>query len=96
MCCIYVYVYYESIKREKKIRGIYECRCDERLQTKNKEIYAPKQNAPAFLFILFFLRCRAEVKHLFLKRAQSMKTGKGEREETGVKTSGTSTTCQED
>ena len=31
------YVYYESIKREIKIRGIYECRCDERLQTKIKE-----------------------------------------------------------
>ena len=30
-------VYYESIKREPKIRGIYECRCDERLQTKTKE-----------------------------------------------------------
>ncbi len=31
------YVYYESIKREPKIRGIYECRCDERLQTKTKK-----------------------------------------------------------
>ena len=30
-------VYYESIKRELKIRGIYECRCDERLQTKTEE-----------------------------------------------------------
>ena len=30
-------VYYESIKRELKIRSIYECRCDERLQTKTKE-----------------------------------------------------------
>ncbi len=30
-------VYYESIKREPKIRGIYECRCDERLQTKTRE-----------------------------------------------------------
>ncbi len=30
-------VYYESIKRELKIRGIYECRCDERLQTKKEE-----------------------------------------------------------
>jgi hypothetical protein len=30
-------VYYESIKQELKIRGIYECRCDERLQTKKKE-----------------------------------------------------------
>ena len=27
------FVYYESIKRELKIRCIYECRCDERLQT---------------------------------------------------------------
>jgi hypothetical protein len=30
-------VYYESIKRELKIRPIFECRCDERLQTKVKE-----------------------------------------------------------
>ena len=29
-------VYYESIKRELKIRGKYECRCDERLLTKTK------------------------------------------------------------
>ncbi len=32
-----LYVYYESIKRKPKIRGIYESRCDERLQTKSKE-----------------------------------------------------------
>ncbi len=32
-----IVVYYESIKRETKIRCIYECRCDERLQTKTKE-----------------------------------------------------------
>ena len=32
-----IVVYYESIKREPKIRGIYECRCDERLQTKTKK-----------------------------------------------------------
>ena len=32
-----VVVYYESIKRELKIRCIYECRCDERLQTTTKE-----------------------------------------------------------
>ena len=31
------FVYYESIKRDLKIRCIYECRCDERLQTKTKE-----------------------------------------------------------
>ncbi len=30
-------VYYESIKREPKRRGINKCRCDERLQTKTKE-----------------------------------------------------------
>jgi hypothetical protein len=28
-------VYYESIKRELKIKPIYECRCDGRLQTKS-------------------------------------------------------------
>ena len=31
------FVYYESIKRDLKIRSIHECRCDERLQTKTKE-----------------------------------------------------------
>ncbi len=30
------FVYSESIKRELKIKPIYECRCDERLQTKTK------------------------------------------------------------
>jgi hypothetical protein len=29
-------LFYESIKREPKIRGIKKCRCDERLQTKTK------------------------------------------------------------
>ena len=37
----YKVVYYESIKRELKIRGIYECRCDERLQTKTKRFTLP-------------------------------------------------------
>jgi hypothetical protein len=32
-----MFVYYESINRELKIRTMYECRCDERLQTKVKE-----------------------------------------------------------
>ena len=32
------WVYYESIKRELKIKSIYECRCDERLQTKTREV----------------------------------------------------------
>jgi hypothetical protein len=31
-------VYYESIKRDLKIKSIYECRCDERLQTKTREV----------------------------------------------------------
>jgi hypothetical protein len=30
-------VYYESIKRELKIKPISECRCDERLKTKPEE-----------------------------------------------------------
>ncbi len=34
---IFFVVYYESIKREIKIRCIYDCRYDERLQTKTKE-----------------------------------------------------------
>jgi hypothetical protein len=29
--------YYESIRRELKTRPIYECRCDERLETKAEE-----------------------------------------------------------
>jgi hypothetical protein len=33
-----VVVCYESIKRELKIRCINECRCDERLQSKTKEL----------------------------------------------------------
>jgi hypothetical protein len=31
MLLTFIVVYYESIKRELKIRCIYECRCDERL-----------------------------------------------------------------
>jgi hypothetical protein len=30
-------LYYESIKRELKTRPINECRCDERLKTKDEE-----------------------------------------------------------
>ena len=30
-------VYYESIKRELKIRPTYDCRCDERLKTKTED-----------------------------------------------------------
>jgi hypothetical protein len=33
-------VYYESIKRELKIKSIYECRCDGRLQTKTRKLRA--------------------------------------------------------
>jgi hypothetical protein len=32
LCCIFVY--YESMKRKLKIKPIYECRCNGRLQTK--------------------------------------------------------------
>jgi hypothetical protein len=34
-------VRYESIKRDLQIKPTHECRCDGRLQTKTKEIYAP-------------------------------------------------------
>ncbi len=34
---MFIVVYYESIKRELKIRPIYECRYDERLNTKFEE-----------------------------------------------------------
>ena len=30
-------VYYESMKRNLKTRPLYECRCDERLKTKDEE-----------------------------------------------------------
>jgi hypothetical protein len=34
---VLLFVYYKSMKRELKIRPIYECRCDERLKTKSEE-----------------------------------------------------------
>ena len=34
---MFVYVYYESRKRELKTRPVYECRCDERLKTKSEK-----------------------------------------------------------
>ena len=46
--CVCDYVYYESIKRELKIRGIYECRCDERLQTKTKRFTLPYTGLVSF------------------------------------------------
>jgi hypothetical protein len=57
-----IVVYYESIKRELKIRCINECRCDERLQTKTKEITrladtlvtTPKGDSSKFLFFSSF------------------------------------------
>ncbi len=32
-----LFLYYETIKRELKIKPYSECRCDERLKTKSKE-----------------------------------------------------------
>ena len=31
------FVYYESLKRELKTKPMYECRCDERLETRVEE-----------------------------------------------------------
>ena len=75
MCCIYVYVYYESIKREKKIRGIYECRCDQRLQTKNKEIYAPNKMRLHFCLFCFALQSRGQTS--FFKACAEHEDGEG-------------------
>ncbi len=36
-----IVVYYESINRELKVIPISECRCDERLQTKDEESTRP-------------------------------------------------------
>jgi hypothetical protein len=38
--CSFGLVYYESIKREPKIRGIKKCRCDERLKLKQRNLRA--------------------------------------------------------
>jgi hypothetical protein len=47
---------YESIKREVKIKPIYECRCDERLKTKAEE--STRLNYTGFL---------GELEHLKIK-----------------------------
>jgi hypothetical protein len=39
LCWSLIVVYYKSIKRELKKRCIYECRCDERLQTKTRDLH---------------------------------------------------------
>ncbi len=41
-------VYYESIKREPKIRGIKKCRCDERLKLKQRNLRASHTLGPIF------------------------------------------------
>jgi hypothetical protein len=43
-------VYYESIKREPKIRGIKKCRCDERLLIPKKK----KEEKKPFCFLSLF------------------------------------------
>jgi hypothetical protein len=51
-------VYYESMKRELKTRPIYECRCDERLKTKDEESTdtgRPNKNTVCGYAVLFFL-----------------------------------------
>ena len=50
------YVYYESIKRELKIRSIYECRCDERLKTKTKEFTRLTYTGLVILFFPFLFQ----------------------------------------
>ena len=52
-CSYRLRVYYESIKREPKIRGIKKCRCDERLQTKTKEFTRLPYSVDCLLPIFF-------------------------------------------
>jgi hypothetical protein len=49
-----LFVYYESIKRELKIKSTYECRCDERLQTKTRKLRAPHTTCTRFFSFIFF------------------------------------------
>ncbi len=65
----YEVYYYESIKREPKIRGIKKCRCDERLQTKTKEFTRlPTSSWQVHLECLHSLRgCRQGVCSISLK-----------------------------
>jgi len=48
-------VCYESIKRELKIKSIYECRCDERLQTKTREVTRLAYVEGDCIFFIFML-----------------------------------------
>ncbi len=43
-------VYYESIKREPKIKPTYECRCDERLQTSKLKLRDLREEDSPFFF----------------------------------------------
>jgi hypothetical protein len=52
-------VYYESIKRELKIKSIYECRYDERLQTKTRKSRASHTLGWPCVFFFF-------LEHLFI------------------------------
>jgi len=63
-------VYYESIKREPKIRGINKCRCDERLQTKTKEFTRlPYTGLPrVFAMKIFFSFLMETVRYLKLHK----------------------------
>ena len=46
-----VFVYYESIKRDLKIKPISECRCDERLKTKAEEFTRLSQTPIRFIIL---------------------------------------------
>jgi hypothetical protein len=70
-------VYYESIKREPKIRGINKCLCDERLQTKTLWVYVfiimgrtKKAEGDPHFFKLFFLKLNAPFRS-FPKQAEA-------------------------
>jgi hypothetical protein len=51
-------VYYESMKRKLKIKPIYECRCDGRLQTK-------RFTRLSYTQLLFIIRVKRELKRVY-------------------------------
>ena len=60
------FVYYESIKREVKTRPMYECRCDERLKTKDEK--STRLTYTGFLGELEHLKIKTRLLDKFRKK----------------------------
>ena len=53
---VFVFVYYESIKRELNTKLIYECRCDERLIIKKMKTRLIDERFPSVMDECVFLK----------------------------------------